>query len=224
MFEACYRLELGRRDYLAALDIQRRLVEKRKGGDIPDVLVFVEHPPTYTLGRSGRGEHLLLDESELAELGASFVATDRGGDITFHGPGQIVGYPIVDLKAWQPDVHRYLRGLEEVVMRALADFGVRASREKGFTGVWHSSGKVAAIGIRVSRWVASHGFALNVATDLAYFKRIVACGIVGRAVSSMEAILKTPVVVPDVRDKLARHFGEVFGREVQTVSEASLLQ
>ena len=224
MSEDCYLLELGRRDYLAVLGIQQKLVEKRKGGDIPDVLVFVEHPPTFTLGRSGRDEHLLLDEGELAELGASFVATDRGGDITFHGPGQIVGYPIVDLKAWQPDVHHYLRGLEEVLMRALADFGVRTSREEGFTGVWHSSGKVAAIGIRVSHWVSSHGFALNVSTDLEYFKQIIPCGIVGRKASSMEAILKKTVAVTDVRKKLARHFGAVFGRELQTVSEASLLQ
>ena len=222
----CWRVDLGRRGFEEALALQRRLVVARQEGRVPDVLVFVEHPPTYTLGRSARAEHLLVDaattdELEL-ELGASVIETDRGGDITFHGPGQLVGYPIIDLKSWKPDVHEYLRALEALLIDAVREFGIQATREDGLTGVWHPRGKLAAIGVRVSRWVTSHGFALNVATDLEYFKHIVPCGIFGRTVSSMENVLETPVALGPVRDAVSRAFARIFDRDVHEAKEADL--
>jgi len=222
MSDPCWQVELGRRGYLETWELQRRLVEVRQRGDIPDVLLFVEHPPTYTLGRSGKREHLLVGEDALAAVGADFIETDRGGDITFHGPGQIVGYPILDLKKWAADVHAYLRALEEVLILALGRLGVEAGREPGHTGVWHRDGKIAAIGIRVSRWVTSHGFALNVATDLDYFRRIVPCGIVGRGVSSMESVLEGPVSPDRAREEISRSFGAVFSRSMKPLAEADL--
>jgi lipoyl(octanoyl) transferase len=223
MSERAWRVELGRQDYRETWAIQRRLVEERQAGLIPDVLILVEHPPTYTLGRSGKPEHLLVDEARLASMGAVFVETDRGGDITFHGPGQVVGYPIVDLHGFGRDVHRYLRDLEEVILLALRSFGISGRREAGLTGVWHDRGKLAAIGVRVSRWVTSHGFALNVSTDLDYFKQIVPCGIVNRGVSSMEDVLLRPVAVDRVRDELARGFASVFSREMEPVPAADFM-
>jgi lipoate-protein ligase B len=212
MSEPCWLLDLGRRDFDETSSLQRRLVDDRRMGRVPDLLVFVEHPPTYTMGRSGKREHLLVDEESLASLGAPFVLTDRGGDVTFHGPGQIVGYPILDLGRWRKDVHAYLRALEETLILALELFRVPAGREPGLTGVWHPRGKLASIGVRVSRWVTSHGFALNVTTDLEYFKRIVPCGIVGRGVSSMEDVLRAPVAIDRVREQIALSFGSVFSR------------
>jgi lipoate-protein ligase B len=222
MSETCWRVDLGRRDYLETWEFQRRLVDMRKKDAVPDVLLFVEHPPTYTLGRSGRREHLLVDPENPAALEAGFVETDRGGDITFHGPGQVVGYPILDLRRWAADVHQYLRALEEVLILALGRYGIEASREAGYTGVWHTAGKLAAIGVRVSRWVTSHGFALNVNTDLDYFSRIVPCGIVGRSVSSMAKVLEAPVSPESVRDEISSSFGSVFGRRMESVAEVEL--
>lgn len=224
MSDCSWVADLGRRDFVEAWCLQRVLVEERKRGRIPDVLLFVEHPPTYTLGRSGRRDHLLVSEEVLARSGAVFVPTDRGGDITFHGPGQIVGYPIFDLALWEKDVGSYLRALEEVIILALERFGIASGREAGLTGVWHPRGKLAAIGVRVSRWVASHGFALNVTTDLRYFKQIVPCGIVGRGVSSMEDVLSKPLAVDSVREEIARAFGSVFSRHLTPVSEADLVE
>jgi lipoate-protein ligase B len=165
---------------------------------------------------------VLAPPEKLAELGVELVETDRGGDVTFHGPGQIVGYPIFGLAEWRKDVHLYLRCLEETLIRALAEHGVEAHREPGLTGVWHPKGKVAAIGVRVSRWVASHGFALNVSTDLRYFNHIVPCGIVGRNVSSMEDILGEPVAPARVVRELASSFARVFSRELTWVAESEL--
>jgi lipoyl(octanoyl) transferase len=155
-------------------------------------------------------------------LDAVFIETDRGGDITFHGPGQVVGYPILDLKRWATDVHAYVRALEEVIIRSLRPFGIAAMREPGLTGVWHSAGKIAAIGVRISRWVTSHGFALNVSTDLEYFRRIVPCGIAGREVSSISSILDECVSASRVREELASSFGSVFGRTMTSVGETEL--
>ena len=210
----CWQVDLGRRGYEEALAFQRRLVDARQEGRVPDVLVFVEHPPTYTLGRSARREHLLVDAATLDKLEASVFETDRGGDVTFHGPGQLVGYPIIDLKSWKPDVHEYLRALEALLIDAVREFGIQATREEGLTGVWHPRGKLAAIGVRVSRWVTSHGFALNVATDLEYFKHIVPCGIFGRTVSSMENVLEAPVARGPVKDAVSRAFARIFDRDV----------
>lgn len=218
----CWRVDLGRRDYQETLALQRRLVVARQEGRVPDVLLFVEHPPTYTLGRSARWEHLLVDAKTINELGASVIETDRGGDITFHGPGQLVGYPIIDLKSWTPDVHEYLRALEALLIDAVREFGIAATREEGLTGVWHPRGKLAAIGVHVSRWVTSHGFALNVATDLEYFKHIVPCGIFGRTVSSMENVLEAPVALGPVKDAASRAFARTFERDVHEAGEVEI--
>ncbi len=220
----CLRVDLGRRDYREIWELQRRLVKERQAGQVPDLLLFVEHPPTYTLGRGGRREHLLISEEELSRLGASLVETDRGGDITYHGPGQIVGYPIVDLKQIEPDVHQYLRRLEEILIRTLVDFGLATHRSRGFTGVWHRQGKIAAMGVRISRWVTCHGFALNVSTELRYFNHIVPCGIVDRRVTSMEAILRKPVLLSSVKDVITAEFGRRFHRRMLAFSEKALLQ
>jgi lipoyl(octanoyl) transferase len=223
MSDPCWRVDLGRRAYVETWELQRRLVARRQREEIPDVLLFVEHPETYTLGRSGKREHLLVDEESLPSLGAGLVETDRGGDITFHGPGQVVGYPIVDLRRWAMDVHLYLRALEEVLILTLGSFGIEAGREAGYTGVWHPAGKLAAIGVRVSRWVTSHGFALNVTTDLEYFRRIVPCGIADRGVSSMAGLLEPPLALEPVREEIANRFGCVFQRAMKRVGETNLV-
>ena len=214
MSDPCWRLDLGRREYGDVLELQRELVVERQAGRIPDVLVFVEHPPVYTIGPSGNPKHLLADPALLARIGATFVETERGGDITYHGPGQIVVYPIVDLRRWKTDLRAYLRALEETIFIALQANGITAGREPGLTGVWHDSGKLAAIGVRVSRWVSSHGFALNVSTNLDHFKHIVPCGIFDRSVTSMENVLDAPVACGPVKDALARAFGRTFDREI----------
>jgi lipoate-protein ligase B len=202
---------LGRLGYDRAWALQRELVAARRAGHAPDTLLLLEHPPVITLGRSGATAHLLGSEAELERRGVAFVETDRGGDITFHGPGQIVGYAIVDLAARGRDLHRYLRDLESVLIRALAEFRIAAGRVEGLTGVWVGDAKVAAIGIRVSRWVTHHGFALNVDTDLSYFDLIVPCGIADRRVTSMKALLGRAVDRDAVEDALSRAFASVFG-------------
>lgn len=202
---------LGVVPYREAWALQRCLVERRRAREIPDTLVLLSHPPVVTLGRAGTTEHLLGSADELAARGVEFVETDRGGDVTFHGPGQVVGYPILDLTERERDLHRYLRDLEESIIRALDAFGVAAGREPGLTGVWVEGAKVAAIGIRVSRWITHHGFALNVGTDLSYFDLIVPCGLSDRPVTSMEEILGHPVERSDVEDALEAAFDEVFG-------------
>lgn len=210
---------LGRMGYAAAWELQREVVAARQAGATPDTLLLLEHPPVITLGRSGHAEHLLGSESELERRGVAFVETDRGGDITFHGPGQIVGYAIVDLAVRGQDLHRYLRDLEEVLIRALAEYGIAAGCVDGLTGVWVDDAKVAAIGIRVSRWVTHHGFALNVDTDLSYFDLIVPCGIADRRVTSMAAILGHAVDRGGVEEALGRAFEAVFGGAPERTGE-----
>lgn len=222
MSDICWSVDLGRRDYEEIWRLQKELVEKRRRDLVPDLLLFVEHTPTYTIGRGGRIEHVLADPATLARLGARVVTTDRGGDVTFHGPGQVVGYPILDLRRFKRDVHAYLRALEETVIVALAELGVPAHREAGLTGVWHASGKLAAIGVRVSHWVTSHGFALNVSNELEYFNHIVPCGIVGRNVSSVTTVLRRPMELAPVRYVLRDSFGSTFSRAVTEVSEADV--
>jgi lipoate-protein ligase B len=208
----CELRELGRIEYGEAWAFQRMLVERRAAGDIPDQLLIVEHPHTITLGRNGRMEHLLADVETLRRAGVSFHATDRGGDITYHGPGQMVGYPIVDLREWKRDVVAYVRALEEAIIGALGELGVGAVRVPGLTGAWVEGKKVAAIGVHIRRWITSHGWALNVSTDLSYFRHIVPCGLAQPVTSLRE--LGCPVSWADAAAALARQFGRVFGCEI----------
>jgi lipoyl(octanoyl) transferase len=208
----CELRELGRIEYGKAFDYQQTLVEQRKRGLIPDQLLLLEHPHTITLGRNGHMENLLASDPALQSAGISFHPTDRGGDITYHGPGQVVGYPILDLNEWKRDVHVYVRSIEQVMIDALADFGIGAGRVAGCTGVWVDGKKIGAIGVHISRWITSHGFALNVNTDLSYFGYIVPCGI-AKPVTSM-AQLGVDAAAPEVRGALARAFGRRFDREI----------
>jgi lipoyl(octanoyl) transferase len=217
---------LGRVAYADALALQRALVEERQPGRaeaergdgapgvINDVLLLLEHPHVVTLGVRGDGgrSHMLAAPDTLGARGVEVHEAGRGGGITYHGPGQIVGYPIVDLRPDRCDVHRYVRDLEEVLIRTAADYGVVARRVDGLTGVWVGRDKLAAIGVRIARWVTSHGFAFNVTTDLEYFDLIVPCGIADRGVTSLARVLGRPVDRVEVEDRIVLHFGEVFGR------------
>jgi lipoyl(octanoyl) transferase len=208
----CELRESGRLDYSRALEMQQQLVARRKAGAIPDQLMLLEHPHTITLGRNGHAENLLAGEDHLRRAGIAFHPTDRGGDITYHGPGQMVGYPIIDLRDWKRDVGAYVRAIEQVLIDALADFDILAGRIPKLTGVWVEGGKIAAIGVHISRWVTSHGFALNISTDLRYFQYIVPCGL-SRPVTSM-AQLGCQASWEEVATRLSAHFGRVFEREV----------
>ncbi len=209
----CEIHDLGRMDYGAAFELQRELVERRKQGLIPDQLLIVEHAHVITLGRNGRPENLLAGEEVLRRAGISFHHTDRGGDITYHGPGQVVGYPILDLKDWRRDVAAYVRGIEQVLIDTLEEFGISAGRVAGATGVWVDGMKVAAIGVHISRWVTSHGFALNLTTDLSYFQYIVPCGL-AKPVTSM-AELGCRASRHEVVHGLVRNFSRIFEREME---------
>ena len=208
---------LGIVPYPEALALQRTLVEERQRGDIHDVLLLVEHPHVMTLGVRGDGgrAHILATSTQLTTRGIEVHETGRGGDITYHGPGQIVGYPIVDLKPDRCDVHRYVRDLEEVLIRTAGAYGITATRIDGLTGAWVGNEKLAAIGVRISRWVTSHGFALNVATDLDCFNLIVPCGISDRGVTSLERLLGRPVERREVEDRIVTHLCAVFDRQPQ---------
>lgn len=214
--------ELDRIDYQPVWELQKRIQKhlideklrvRRESGyrsDARDVLLLVEHPHVYTLGKSGDASHLLRSEEELQDLDAEYIPIDRGGDITYHGPGQLVGYPILDLDRYMTDIHRYLRALEEVIIRTSADFGVQAGRTDGLTGVWVGEQKICAMGIRCSRWVTMHGFALNVNADLNYFGHIVPCGIQDRGVANLSDLADRPLSREEVTPRLLHHFGEVF--------------
>jgi len=204
---------LGRIDYGDALALQQQLVEERRSGAIADTLLLLEHPPVITLGvKTRRGpNHIVASAEQLAREGVTVHETGRGGDVTYHGPGQLIGYPIFDLAPDRKDVHRYVRDLEEVIIRAIAEFGIEGRRVKGLTGVWVGpegrEEKIAAIGVRISRWITSHGFALNVASNLAHFDLIVPCGIRDRGVTSMERVLGRPIAMADVEDAVVRGTG-----------------
>ncbi len=213
---------LGNVPYKEAWDLQKqlqaRLIDLRrqdKAGLQPHLLLLVEHPPVYTLGKSGKRDHLKLDADGLRRVGASFYPIGRGGDITYHGPGQLVGYPILDLRAFHTDLTRYVRTIEEVVIRTCADFGIAAHRSNAGTGVWIGSGseeqKVCAIGIRCSRWVSMHGFAFNLNTDLRFFEHIIPCGIADRGVTTLAKELGEPVDESFARERLVAHFTSLFG-------------
>jgi lipoate-protein ligase B len=203
--------QLGMTDYASAWDLQRRLFRLRMEGSIGDLLLLNEHRHVYTLGKRTDENHLLAERQELTRRGIEVCSVDRGGDVTYHGPGQLVGYPILDLHHYYCDIHRYLRDLEEVIIRSLAEYGVGASRDPDLTGVWVGDEKIAAIGIKVSRWITMHGFALNVSTDLSYFERIIPCGIHHKGVTSLARLLGRNLPMDEVSEKIIKHFCGVFG-------------
>jgi lipoyl(octanoyl) transferase len=205
---------LGRIEYLEAWRLQQELAQERTEGLGHDTLLLLEHPPTYTIGRGGDEGAFLTPATDLEAMGAAVHHVDRGGRVTFHGPGQLVGYPIIHLSEWRPDVHAYLRALEDVLIATLADFGLAAGRKPGYTGVWMGEEKIGAIGVKVSRWVTTHGFALNVTCDLDWFEHIVACGLRGKGVTSIERAGGGRPPLAAVAESVAGHFGRVFGRRM----------
>lgn len=208
-------LELGSVPYAKGLDLQAELVTKRRAGQIPDTLVLLEHPHVITLGSSSDPAHVLVGEEERARLGIELFEAGRGGDVTYHGPGQLVAYPILDLKPDRKDLHRYLRDLETVLVAVASDYGIEAERSEAGTGVWTRTGKLAAIGIRVSSgWITSHGIALNVRSDLSYFDTIVPCGIADRDVTSLERELGSAPETSDVVKRFVQRFAQVFERKI----------
>jgi lipoyl(octanoyl) transferase len=214
---------LGVVPYAEALDLQKRLVEERRSGSIPDQLLLLQHPPVITLGAKARNDrsHVLASPADLEEEGVEIFETGRGGDVTYHGPGQLVGYPILDLRPDRCDVHKYVRDLEEALIQAAAALGVATERIQGLTGVWAGKNKLAAIGVRISRWITSHGFAFNVGTNLGHFDLIVPCGIADKAVTSLEVLLGRPVQMDEVESAVVTSFAAVFERRpVQSASVA----
>ena len=211
MRNCCLR-QLGRIDYASALDIQQQLAAGRKQGTVADHLLLLEHPHVITLGRNGHMENLLAGGDILERAGIAFFPADRGGDVTYHGPGQLVGYPILDLRDWKRDVGAYVRALEQAIIDTLGDYGIEAGRIPKLTGVWVGERKIAAIGVHLSRWVTSHGFALNVSTDLSYFQYIVPCGLT-KPVTSMAA-LGVSASLDEVGERFTRHFSRIFDFEM----------
>jgi lipoyl(octanoyl) transferase len=212
---SCETRNLGLTSYADALVLQEELVERRKRDEISDQFLLLEHPHVITLGRAANPANLLADDTLRAQFGVELFETGRGGDVTYHGPGQLVGYPIVKLLPGHQDIRRYVRDLQEVLIRAARDFGVEAEpRDGDFVGVWVGDEKLAAIGVRISRWVTMHGFAFNVATDLNYFQLIVPCGIRGHGVTSLQKLLGRPVEMSEVVESATRHFGDVFDRQI----------
>lgn len=211
---------LGIVPYGEALAMQRALVEERRADRIPDLLLLLQHPPVITLGTKpdANRANIVASAERLAELGIQVHETGRGGDVTYHGPGQIVGYPILDLRPDRCDVHQYVRDIEEVMIRVCADYGLDAGRIKGLSGTWIGAEKIGAVGIRISRWVTSHGFAFNVTTNLDHFRLIVPCGISDRGVTSIERATGRAVPIPEVEDAFVRHFATVFEREAVDAS------
>jgi lipoyl(octanoyl) transferase len=213
---------LGLVPYGEALAMQRALVEERKQGRIPDTLLLLQHPSVITLGVRGDGgrANIVATGERLRELGIEVFETGRGGDVTYHGPGQVVGYPIIDLKPDRQDVHVYVRDVEDVMIRVCADYGLVAGRIPGLTGTWIGAEKIGAIGVRISRWVTSHGFAFNVSTNLEHFQLIVPCGITDRGVTSLEQATGRTISITEVEDSVVRHFSAVFDRQPMTSTEA----
>ncbi|HLG68998.1 MAG TPA: lipoyl(octanoyl) transferase LipB [Chloroflexota bacterium] len=205
---------LGLVDYQQTWDLQLRLAHERAQGLIGDRLLLLEHPHVFTLGRRGRTENVLSSDEEIAAAGAQLIHSDRGGDVTYHGPGQLVGYPILFLEEHERDVPRYVRRLEEALIRTLADFGIHAGREPEFPGVWVGDEKIAAIGVKITEWVTIHGFALNVTTDMSFFRHIVPCGIAGKGVTSIERLVAPAPSMDELRERFVRRFGEVYERRM----------
>ena len=212
---------LGLVPYADGLELQRALVDERKANRIPDTLLLLQHPHVVTIGvkKDGRS-HIIASPEQLASRGVEVFETGRGGDVTYHGPGQIVGYPIIDLNPDRRDVHHYVRDLEEVMIRVCADYGVEAGRSKGFSGAWVNDAKIGAIGVRISRWVTSHGFAFNVTTDVDFFNLIVPCGIADRGVTSLAREVGHAIPIAEVEQHFIDHFSAVFDRRPQPASGA----
>ncbi len=210
----CRAIDLGVVDYEAAFALQKAHVERLQRDEGDDVLIFLEHPHVITVGRNATGRAIVADTASIEARGARVVATDRGGDVTYHGPGQLVGYPIVRLETGRRDIRRYVHDLEQVLIDTLADFGVEAARHPIHRGVWVRERKIASLGIRISRWVTSHGFALNVSTDLSYFNFMNPCGIQGCTMTSLALECATAVPMAAVRERATAHFGRIFAREM----------
>ncbi len=210
----CETRWLGVVQYDDGLSLQERAVEHLRSGEAPEQLLLLEHPHVFTLGRGADSSNILADPDHLESNSVDVHETGRGGDVTYHGPGQLVGYPIINLKPDRCDVHRYVRDLEEVLIRTIAEFGIEGTRISGLTGVWVGNEKIGAIGVRIARWITSHGFALNVNTDLSYFRMIVPCGITDKGVTSLSRLLGRQVEMQKVAGVVAWHFGDVFERDV----------
>ncbi|MDH4037441.1 MAG: lipoyl(octanoyl) transferase LipB [Candidatus Krumholzibacteria bacterium] len=215
---ACRAMDLGLVPYAAAFTTQKREVERLQRGEGDDVLLYVQHPHVITVGRNATASAILADRRLIASRGCEIVTTDRGGDVTYHGPGQLVGYPILRLEGSRRDIRRYVYDLEGVLIAALADFGVFADRHPVHRGVWVQNRKIASLGIRISRWVTCHGFALNVSTDLSFFSLMNPCGIAGCTMTSLEREMLSPVSMNAVRESVTRHFGPIMGRHMQEES------
>jgi lipoate-protein ligase B len=212
---ACVVYRLGVIDYGEAYHRQRELIRQRLDGEIEDTLLLLEHPPTITIGKSGRLENVLVSQEQLTKEGISLFFTDRGGDVTYHGPGQLVAYPIIDLRNRGRDIHRYVNELEEVIIRTLADFSIATSRDGGHAGVWVKNAEIAAIGLSVKRWITMHGIALNVNSNLEYFGLINPCGFTDRTATSMARLLGRELAMQEVSQRLVAHFSDVFGTPVE---------
>ena len=210
----CEARWLGNVQYHDGLRLQERAVERLRSGEGLEQLLLLEHPHVFTLGRGADSANILADQKQLQRNSVEVHETGRGGDVTYHGPGQLVGYPIINLKPDRCDVHRYVRDIEELLIRTIAEFGVTGTRITGLTGVWVGNEKIGAIGVRIARWITSHGFALNVNTDLSYFQMIVPCGIAGKGVTSLSRLLGREVELREVARIVASRFAQVFGREV----------
>jgi lipoyl(octanoyl) transferase len=222
--QICETRWLGLTPYAAAHQLQQELVERRKRDEIPDTFLLLEHPHVITLGRAANRDNVLIDESARAARGVELFETGRGGDVTYHGPGQLVGYPIIKLRPGEQDIRRYVRNLQEVLLRAARDFGIEAEPRGGdLVGVWVGDEKLAAIGIRISRWVTMHGFAFNVTTDLDYFQMIVPCGIRDHGVTSLAKMLGRKIEMTAVAANVARHFGAVFNREIVAGDQSAVV-
>jgi len=210
----CHVEQLGLVDYADGLNLQCEHVAARKAGVIPDTLLLLEHPHVYTLGRNAKKDNILFSIEQLAARGVQVFDIDRGGDVTYHGPGQLVGYPILDLTQHRRDIAWFMRSLEEVLIRATRDYGIEAGRLAGAPGAWVGNDKLAAMGVHISRWVTSHGFAFNVNTDLRYFDWIVPCGLRNKGVTSLQKLLGRPAEMSEVSERVVGHFGEVFNLEM----------
>ncbi len=222
-FKRLYRVDLGTTSYKDAWELQKKLVDLRHDSRVPDCLLLTEHRPVITMGRATSRENLLCSPEELARRGVDLFAIERGGDITFHGPGQLIAYPIIDLNIRGRDLHEYLRDLERLVIATLDELGLKAETKRGLTGVWINGHKLAAIGVAVSRWVTYHGLALNVNTDMDYFKLINPCGITQYPVGSVAQMLGAPVEMPRVADILSENFARMFCYEMETIEDIESL-